>query len=177
MEHKEAGKKIPAFMDGEIKGDEKDSVSAHIQQCAECKKEYETFSNNDLYLKKGIELEPSDYFISKLNNKINELPVKKPVFTLDRLMPVPIAMGILALLISGMLAAAPVLYAANNSNIKAQVKEMAGKAFAACMTGSIFAPAAFAKFCDTCNMNMCTCCSAKTGQKCTMGGNENGKQK
>jgi hypothetical protein len=169
MEHKEAWKKIPVFIDGELKEAEKTSMSAHIQQCAECKKEYETFSNNDLYLKKGLELEPSDHFISKLNNKINGLPVKKSLFTLDRLIPVPIALGILVLFISGIFVAAPVLYAANNGNIKAQMKEMAGKAFAACMTGGIFAPAAFAKFCDTCNMNMCTCCSAKTGQKCTIG--------
>ena len=175
MEHDETKKKIAALIDGEVKGDEKASFLSHIEQCAECKKEYDILLGNDMRLKKGPELEPSAFFNSKLNNKIAQAEARKPVFRLERLIPVPVVMGLLVLLVSGMLAAAPVLYAANNNNIKAQAAEMAHDAFAACVTGSIFAPAAFVKFCDACNMNMCTCCTGKTGQKCTMGGHDHGK--
>lgn len=175
MEHKDARKRLAAFMDGELREAERAPIAAHIEQCAECKKEYEALSNNYLYLKKGVELEPSDHFNSKLKSKIDGQPVKKPLFWIERLIPVPVVMGILVLFISGMFVAAPVIYAAGNNNIKARAKEMAYEAFSACVTGSVFAPAAFAKFCDVCNMNICTCCSIKTGQKCQMGGNENGK--
>jgi hypothetical protein len=51
---------------------------------------------------------------------------------------------------------------------------MAGKALAAGMTGSIFSPAAFAKFCDACSMNMCECCGEKCSDNCKMGGNGHG---
>lgn len=175
MEHNEVKKKITAFIDGEINEDEKGQILSHIGQCAECKEEHETLLKNDLYLQNGAELEPSVYFNAKLDKKIEAEGDRKPVFWLERLIPVPIVMALLVLLISGMLVTAPVLYAANNSNIKAQVKEMAVKIFACCVTGSVFAPAAFAKFCDTCNMNICSCCAMMNGQKCPMGGNENGK--
>jgi len=173
MEHNEAWKKITAFIDGELKEKEKTAVSAHMKQCVECSKEYETLSNNDLCLKKAKELQPSDYFRQGFYNKIETRVNKIPGFSFGKLIPVPIAMAILVLIISGMLVVTPMLYAANNN--KNQAKEMAGRAFAACMAGSIFAPAAYAKFCDACGMNMCTCCSGKTGQKCIMGGHYNGK--
>jgi anti-sigma factor RsiW len=175
MEHNETKKKIAALIDGEVKGDEKVSILSHIEQCDECKKEYDILLSNDMYLKKGMELQPSSFFNSKLNQKIGQAPARKPVFWLERLIPVPLVMGLLVLFVSGMLVTAPVLYASNNGNIRVQAKDMAGKAFAACLAGSVFAPAAFAKFCDVCNMNMCTCCTGKTRQKCTMGGNKNGK--
>jgi anti-sigma factor RsiW len=174
MKHNEARKKTTAFIDGELKEAEKASFEAHVEQCTECKTEVETIRNNDLFLRKAQPLEPAADFKSGLNGKIDGMAGRKPVFTLERLLPVPIALAVIVLFLSGILAVAPVLYAAN-SNGKASVTAIAGKALAACMTGSIFAPAAFAKFCDACNMNMCACCSAKTGQKCTMGGHDHGK--
>jgi hypothetical protein len=174
MKHEEIKRKIGAFMDDEVKDAEKSEITAHLEACAECRGELEALAANNAILSKATGLNPSANFRVGMNAKLDKAAAGRHVFDLTKLIPIPIALSLIVLIASAFFMAAPYIYASNDNEMKTRANEMAGKALAACMTGSIFAPAAFAKFYEACSVNMCECCGDKCGDNCKMGGKKHG---
>lgn len=168
MKHEEIKAKLGAFADNEAKDHEKREIEAHLETCTECRAEIETIEANREILRRAISLEPSADFRARLNAKIDATTARRRVFDISKLIPVPIALSLIVLIASAFFVAAPFIYASNDNGIKLQSNAMAANALIAGMTGSIFAPAAFAKFCDACSANICECCGDKCGENCKM---------
>jgi anti-sigma factor RsiW len=170
MEHREISPKLGAFLDNELAENVRAEVDSHIKSCHECSLELAKLASQQAYLRQAKELEVPFNFRAKITGKIETNKPKTGVFNIGKLLPIPMALSLLILIFSVYMVLAPVAYAMGDGTAAAQSKSMAANAVITCFTGSIFAPAAFARFCDTCNMNACTCCKMKCGNKCKMGG-------
>jgi len=173
MEHKNAFKKLGTFFDEECKENDRIEMEVHIKECIICSKELEIIRHQYMVLKKYSDIEPSPYFASKLQEKLN-MPIKTG-FNIGRFIPVPIALSILIFIFSLYMITTPLLFAMGIDTLKGNAKNMAKDLIACCMAGNAFAPAAFAELCDKCNMNICICCSEHCKINCKMEGEKNGK--
>lgn len=174
MEHKEAAKKLSAFLDNELPSGVKSGVESHIKECPECASEVEKLALQQVYLKKDAGPDVPVNFKAKVNIAIETQTAARAKFNVGRLFPIPVALSALILIFSAFMVTAPLLYGTNDDAVKAKSGTMAARAVVSGFTGSVFAPAAFAKFCEVCNMNACSCCKEKCGSSCKNGGNKNG---
>jgi anti-sigma factor RsiW len=168
MEHREIISKLSAFLDNELPEPAKNEVKAHIGSCNECSKEYEALVFQREYLMKVPAIEPTAAFRAGITAKIGAQKAARPALGIGKFIPVPLALSALILIFSAFMIVAPVAYGMNIGSVRSQTGNMAANAVLAGACGSIFAPAAFAKFCGACTQNACTCCEAKCGANCKM---------
>jgi anti-sigma factor RsiW len=178
MEHREIAGKLGAFLDNELPEGAGIEVKAHLDACNECSKEYKALVSQREYMRKAPVLEAGTDFRFKITQKIEMQKVSKPVYGFGKWLPAPLAFAALILVFSAYMIAAPVAFGMGNNALKTQAKNMAVNAVLACTCGSLFAPAAFAKFCGVCTTNACACVACKCGPDCKMnmktGGNGHG---
>ncbi|MCE5300289.1 MAG: zf-HC2 domain-containing protein [Spirochaetia bacterium] len=158
MDHKEAYKKLDAFLDNEIAPALKAGADAHIKNCVECSAELEKLVKQGVYLKAAGEVQVPPNFRAKITEALEAKKAGNGILSIWKLIPIPAAMTFLILVFSAYMVVAPVAYGMNNEKMKSHTQEMTANALAACFTGSVFAPAAFAEFCSACTQNVCTCC-------------------
>jgi anti-sigma factor RsiW len=178
MEHREIAGKLGAYLDKELPEWAENEVKAHLDACNECSEEYKAVVSQRKYMMKAPGIEVGADFRFKIAEKIERHKASKPVFGFGKLLPAPLALAVLILVFSAYMIVAPVAYGMGNNALKTQAKNMAVNAVLACACGSVFAPAAFAKFCGACTDNACACTVCKCGPDCKMkmktGGNEHG---
>ncbi len=178
MEHNEARKKMSTFIDGEVKETEKEAIWQHISGCQECNKEYKLFLSQVEILKSIKDIEPSNYFRSKFNEKASAIQPEKIMFPLFKWLPVPVALSALIVMFTFLLIASPRIYGINNAGAQKQALDIAQASFFNNAGQKILAPLNFSDFCDKCGMMLCQCCKNKNCEnKCMQGGNIHEQQK
>lgn len=180
VKHDEIKRKIMAFTDNELKGTDSDEITAHIKLCQECREIIANYQLLIANLKQNRELNPSSSFRARVNAAIDtEKTEKAGWIKINKLIPVPIALAVVVVVFSIYMAAAPVIYGMNNDAAKMSASEMVKNVVMSGITGGVFAPAAFAKFCEACTENACTCkrCEKKCDKDCKMkmGGEKHGR--
>lgn len=176
MKHEEMKVKIAAFMDGEVKDGVKDEIARHMQECKSCANEYEALLSVDSYLKNSEEINPPLYFRENLQRKLKENKEKRFEFNILKLVPASAALSVFVLFASAFMIVSPYLYAGDGQDGAKQVADSLKSTVMTSMTASVFSPAAFAAFCDSCSVNMCKCCRDKDPNHiCVCGGHKHGK--
>ena len=176
MKHKEILSKIGALLDGEVKAEQKDEIMQHISTCQECSNEYKSLLELDANMKNLTDLNPPLYFREKLDRKIKENKVSTFEFNILKLIPTSAVLAAFVLFVSTFIIVSPYIYATDSQDLPKQVVNSIKSAVVTCMTASVFSPAAFAAFCDSCSMNMCECCKTKDkNYVCHCGGPKHGK--
>jgi hypothetical protein len=176
MKHEEIKGNIAAFMDGEVKTALKDEIAGHIASCKECADEYNAMIGVDAYIKNAGDINPPAYFREKLQRKLMENTEKKFEFNILKLIPASAVLAVFVIFASAFMIVSPYIYAGDSTDAAKQVQGSLKSSLITCMTASMFSPAAFVAFCDSCSMNMCKCCMSKDpNHKCVCGGHNNGK--
>ncbi len=176
MKHEEIKGKIAAFMDGEVKEEVKDEIVHHLATCKSCSDEYEALLGLDSYLKNTGDINPPAFFRETLERRIKAGRERKFEFSILKLIPATAVLAAFVLFASAFIVVSPILYAGDGQDTQKQAVESIKSAVVTCMTASVFAPAAYAAFCDKCGSNMCKCCMAKDpNHKCQCGGHNHGK--
>jgi len=85
MRCRKVKKKLSAFVDGEFKEKEKNKILSHLSTCPSCEQETKTLFSLQALLEEGKEtIQPSLYFINKLEQRIAQLEKKES--TLEKLL-------------------------------------------------------------------------------------------
>ena len=99
---KDIRKKISAFQDGEVNQAQKESVEIHLQNCRDCKKEFEAMMLTYQYIEKLLQIEPGPMFTQQVMAEMNKTS------WLDRflntvLRPLPVSAAMTAMVMIGLL--------------------------------------------------------------------------
>jgi hypothetical protein len=175
MNHEKIALKLSAFTDNELSDTVKDEISEHLKTCQKCASEVEKMVSQRVYLQQALDTLPSSDFRARLTEKLENKKTEKLGFNIGKLLPIPLVLSLLIVVFTAYMVSAPLIYGMNDATLKNSPADMTKNAVASSYTGGIFAPAAFMKLCGTCTMNAGTCCKAKCGNKCKMGGNKDGK--
>ena len=94
MKCSEIKRKLSAFLDGEVSGEEKKFISEHLKSCEFCQKEFESLSQLSEVLEVMDEVKVSPFFITRLKQKIADQTsrshVRLPIIEWIRKAAVPI---------------------------------------------------------------------------------------
>lgn len=164
--------KLSAYLDNELNGEEKTLVSKHINQCAECRTEFDILGSQKEYLKKLMLIKPSQNFRSHLWHKIktSEKYTGKQNRFLEKLIlrwiPVPIVCSVGIILFSIFAVFSPLLYGITDNQMNRTAVNLAANTFAGCSMKNIFAPLNFIDFCKNCRCMLCSSCQNNSCNQC-----------
>ena len=100
MKCRRVQKRLSAYQDGELKVEERDRIEAHLMDCPECRKQYESFLHIWDALGELSDIQPRPEFNLKLRKRISGADEKRFVPRLRpilQILPSPLAMVTLLL--------------------------------------------------------------------------------
>ena len=146
--------KLSAYMDGELKPEDRAAVEAHIASCALCAAELRRLSNVDVEIKQLSSIVPSPFFAAKVSAAARNMKVSRDSFRSFLRLPVPAMAVMVTFILINLFTFAFNINAMENG----PRRELARKVVAQlAKPASMINPVALARLCGECNKYMCLC--------------------